>query len=283
MLSRHDPGVNRLAVLGQPISHSLSPAMHTAAFRALGIDDVWSYEAVELAPEDFAAGVAELSVRGFVGANVTVPHKEAALALAASASGAARAIGAANTLTFGPRGVGAHNTDAPGLLAALPADPSGARALVLGAGGAARAAIWALVQAGADVSVHNRTRARAVAVAEDLGARALEDPEVRARDFDLLVNATSVGLATGGPMAHESGAALKAMGLTADAFSDRQVVVDLVYGATPTELTAIASQAGATVVDGREILVRQGAESFRIWTGLDPPLEAMRAALNSPR
>jgi len=277
--------MNRLAVIGQPISHSLSPAMHTAALRALGLEREWSYVAIELSPERFSSGVGELRERGYVGANVTVPHKLAALALADDASASARAIGASNTLTFSPAGVRADNTDAPGLIAALPHDPSGRRALVLGAGGAARASAWALAGAGAEVVVHNRTRRRAAELAAELEVRVLDPPEAGAplaiADFDLLVNATSVGLAIGNSARGRAGLDLKDLGLAADGFSDRMVVVDLVYGAAPTELTAAATAAGATVVDGLEVLVRQGAESFRIWTGSEPPLEAMRAAIRS--
>ena len=137
----------RLAVLGQPISHSRSPAMHTAALAELGLADEWSYEAIEVAPEDFDERVRAMPGEGFVGANVTVPHKLAALAIADEASEAARAIGAANTLTFADGRIAAENTDATGLLDALPESPSGARALVLGAGGSARAVVWALVDA----------------------------------------------------------------------------------------------------------------------------------------
>ena len=277
--------MNRLAVVGQPISHSLSPPMQTAALRELGLDGEWSYEAIELSPEGFDAGVGELRERGYVGVNVTVPHKLAALTLADDASAAARAIGAANTLTFSGEGIRADNTDAPGLLAALPADLEGRRTLVLGAGGAARAAAWALAGAGAVVEVHNRTRLRAAELAAELGVETLAEPEPGATlplaGFDLLVNATSVGLATGDSAAGQVGDDLKKLGLTADEFSDRMVVVDLVYGAAPTELVSAAIAAGATVVDGLEILVRQGAESLRIWTGSEPPLEAMRAAIQS--
>lgn len=274
--------MNRLAVLGQPISHSLSPAMHTAAFRALGIDGEWSYEAIELSPESFADGVAELRAQGFVGANVTVPHKAAALALADRPSAAASAIGAANTLSFDPGGVAAENTDAPGLIAALPRSPDGVGALVLGAGGAARAAIWALAGAGAEVSVVNRSRERAERVAEELGASVV-DPSAGPIDLDryeIVVNATAIGLAGGAPgTAQAALPALKAIGVHADRLTNRQVVVDLVYGTVPTELTKAASRAGATVVDGTEILIRQGAESFRIWTGLEAPVDEMRAAI----
>jgi shikimate dehydrogenase len=273
--------MNRLAVLGQPIAHSLSPAMHTAAFRALGMDGEWSYEAIELSPGEFEGGVGELRERGFVGANVTVPHKEAALALSERSSDAAAAIGAANTLSFTADGVAADNTDAPGLIASLPEDPRGRRALVLGAGGAARAAIWALAGAGAEVSVHNRTEARARAVAEELGASVMPDSgrQLPVEEFEIVVNATSIGLAGGLPPAQAPLDALKGLGVAADRFSDRQIVVDLVYGTIPTELIQAARSAGATVVDGLEILIRQGAESFRIWTGTEAPVEAMRAAI----
>lgn len=275
--------MKRLAVLGRPIGHSLSPTMQAAAFRALGIDSDWTYEAIELSPEGFAAGVAELRELGYVGANVTVPHKRAALAIADDASAAAREIGAANTLSFAPAGVRADNTDAPGLIAALPFDPDGARALLLGAGGAARAAAWALKGAAARVAVHNRTAARGAELARDLGVDAVVfDGPLPLADYDVLVNATSVGLAhaAGGPPATADGSDLEALGIEADELSDRLVVVDLVYGSSPTELAEAASRAGATVVDGREILVRQGAASFHIWTGLEPPLEAMRAAID---
>lgn len=273
--------MNRLAVLGQPIAHSLSPVMHTAAFEALGMSGDWSYEAIELSPEGFAAGVGELRAGGYRGANVTVPHKRAALELADEVSAAADAIGAANTLSFGPAGVRADNTDAPGLIAALPIPPAGRRTLVLGAGGAARAVVWALLGAGADVAVHNRTASRAQELVDELGGAVIEltDSFLPIGKFDILVNATSVGLARPGASARVVGADLKELRIEADEFSDRLVVVDLVYGTEPTELSLAGSRGGATIVDGLEILVRQGAESFRIWTGMEPPLEVMRRAI----
>ncbi len=143
--------------------------MQNAALAELGLADEWSYEAIEVAPEDFADLVRSLGNEGFAGVNVTVPHKLAALALADRASTAASAIGAANTLTFTDAGIEAENTDAGGLIAALPEPPGGRRALVLGAGGSARAAVWALGNAGASVSVWNRTAARAEALAAEFG------------------------------------------------------------------------------------------------------------------
>jgi shikimate dehydrogenase len=268
----------RLAVLGQPISHSLSPAIQSAAFAALGLDREWSYQAIEVAPERFEELVRALPDDGFVGANITVPHKLAALQVADEASEPAREIGAANTLSFAGGRIRADNTDGEGLIAALPGPAGGGRSLVLGAGGAARAAVWALRREGAEVSVWNRTRARSEALTTELGATVIDpDPErllLPAERFDLIVNATSVGL---GP--EPSGTALKALHLDADSFHDRQTVVDLVYGPFETELARVARERGAATVAGHEVLVRQGAASFRIWTGAEPPVEAMRKAI----
>jgi shikimate dehydrogenase len=262
----------RLAVIGHPIAHSRSPAIHGAALEALGLADRWSYEAIDVAPAEFAERALELPTRGFVGANVTVPHKRAALELADTASDAAGEIGAANTLSFDRRAVAADNTDAPGFLAALPVSVSGIRALVLGAGGSARAVVWALVREGATVEVWNRTIERAERLAEELGASALQgDAELPSREFQLLVNCTSVGL-------EPTGSDLELLRLGPEGIGPDQVVVDLPYGSADTELTRTARERGATVVDGLEVLVRQGAASFRIWTGVDPPLDVMRAA-----
>src|SRR5687767_4530393 len=117
----------KLAVIGQPVSHSRSPAMHTAALEELGLADEWSYGAIEMSPEEFPSGVGELSGRGFRGVNVTVPHKLAALAVATSASESAIRIGAANTLTFVDGSIAAENTDATGIISALSSSPAGAR------------------------------------------------------------------------------------------------------------------------------------------------------------
>ena len=276
--------MNRLAVLGQPVAHSLSPRMHSAAFAALGIDGDWSYEAIELSPEGFADGVAELRERGFKGANVTIPHKHAALEIADDASEAARAIGAANTLTFDAAGIRADNTDAPGLIASLPASPAGRRAIVLGAGGAARAAVWALLEAGAEVDVRNRTRDRADELVAAIGGRAVSaEGPIDLSGYEILVNTTSVGLAKPGANVRAPASDLKMLGIGADGLDEHTTLVDMVYAAETTELIAAGSRAGAAIVDGREILVRQGALSFHIWTGLEPPLQTMRDAIESSR
>jgi shikimate dehydrogenase len=259
--------MKRLGVLGWPVSHSRSPQMHNAALAELGLKD-WHYQRLPVPPEVFDETVRGLSAAGFVGANVTIPHKEAALALADEATDAARAIGAANTLSFGTDGaIAAANTDAPGFLAALAEidrDPAGQTALVLGAGGSARAVAYALREAGAArVAVWNRSPERAAALAADLGVDAVPRPI----DADLLVNCTSVGLVDGN---------FKDLPIDADALGTYATVADLVYRAGGTELIATASSRGCAVVDGLEVLVRQGALSFQAWTGLQAPIDVMR-------
>jgi shikimate dehydrogenase len=258
----------RLAVLGYPVAHSRSPAMQTAALAALGLAGEWEYGAIEVAPEQFEARVRALSAEGFAGANVTVPHKQAALALADDPSEVALEIGAANTLVFNGEAIGAHNTDADGFLHSLPQSPGGKRALVLGAGGAARAIVWALVREGATVEVWNRTSERAERLCRELGGAAASDPDQAA--CDLIVNTTAVGLEGEDPFAE--------LPLAVDGFAAEQTVVDMVYAEGGTALLSAAAVAGATVVDGLEILVQQGVLSLKIWTGRDAPLDAMRAA-----
>lgn len=260
--------MKRLAVLGHPVGHSRSPAMHSAALAELGLAGEWSYEAIDLSPDELEPRVRAMAGEGFVGANVTVPHKGAALSLADTFSETAREIGAANTLSFEQGEIRADNTDAQGLLEALPAAPDGKRALVLGAGGAARAAVWALVREGAEVAVWNRTALRAEHLCQELGgtpAAALDQGA-----YELIVNTSAAGLHGEDPFAE--------LPLEPAGFAAGQTVVDLVYGAQPSRLLAAAEGAGATVVDGIEVLVRQGALSLQIWIGCEPPLAAMRAA-----
>ena len=260
-------GLRRLGVLGWPVAHSRSPRMHNAALAQLGLKD-WHYQRLPVPPEVFEETVRSLPASGFVGANVTIPHKEAALALAGEASPDARAIGAANTLTFGPgKGeIRADNTDAPALLDAL-GEPAPRSALVLGAGGSARAVAYALRSAGAAVAVWNRNPERARAVAVELGVAAVVEP-VRA---EVLVNCTSVGL-------HDPAQTFKELPLNADDIGEYACVVDLVYRDGATELLRQAERRGCRCVDGLEILVRQGARSFEIWTGRSAPLDVMRRA-----
>jgi shikimate dehydrogenase len=250
-------------VLGFPVGHSRSPAMMNAAFAELGLD--WRYVHLPVPPERFAETVRALPGSGYRGANVTVPHKIAAHDVADDLMPAAAAIGAANTLSFEEdERISGDNTDAGGLLAALGGERP-ASALVLGAGGAARAAVWALREAGAEVTVWNRTTEAARRLADELGADQTERPG----PADVLVNATTVGLVRGDT--------IEGLPLVESA-----TVVDLVYGAEPTPIVRWARARGARVIDGLEVLVCQGALSFEHWTGRQAPVDTMRRAASSP-
>ena len=261
----------RLGVLGWPVAHSRSPAIQNAGLRAVGLGD-WRYQLLPVAPAAFPETVRGLPGSGFRGANVTIPHKEAALGVAERPTSRAQAIGAANTLLFEPDGtIAADNTDAPGLIAALPFAPDGRTALVLGAGGSARAAVWALLNGGAhEVRVWNRTPARAAKLAEELGALAV----TLAEPADLLINCTSSGL-------DASGSTFKQLPVGVDALGRYECVVDFVYSDVDTELVRAARERSVPAIDGFELLLRQGALSFEQFTGRPAPLEAMRAALRA--
>jgi shikimate dehydrogenase len=266
-------------VLGHPVDHSRSPPMQNAAFAQAGIDAV--YVALPVAPGALAAAIAGAHALGFLGLNVTVPHKRAALALCATADPVAAAVGAVNTLRRAPSGWEGFNTDAPACLELLQAAglAPGARALLLGAGGAARAAAWALVRAGAAlrIAARNADAARALAAEMAPFARpgapapapapwaALADEAAAA---DAVVNGTSVGLP-----GHEGA-------LPGIAFRAGQVAADFVYG--DTAFARGARAAGARLVTGEQILVRQGALAFTLWTGRPAPEPIMAAAVARP-
>jgi shikimate dehydrogenase len=277
---------HRLAVLGHPVSHSLSPPMQNAALQALGLSGEWRYEALDIHPKELAERIRALPAQGFVGANVTIPHKEAALAIADSASDAAWGIGAANTLSFRDERISADNTDAAGLLAALEGPVRGRSALVLGAGGSARAATWGLASQGASVSVWNRTPERADELVRDLagsgtatlaeGALApVSTEQARSGSFELIVNCTAVGMKDEDPFEH--------LPLEPERFNPGIVLVDLVYAGSESRLVKVARDRSARAIDGLEVLVRQGAESLRIWTRMDPPIDVMREAARRGR
>jgi shikimate dehydrogenase len=287
----------RLGVLGWPVAHSLSPRIQNAALEAAGLAG-WRYQLLPVPPDLLAPTVRALEGAGFRGVNVTIPHKRAALALADEASPVARAVGAANTLLFERGLIHAENTDAPGLIAALPIDPRGVSALILGAGGSARAAVWALREAGAsEVRVWNRTAERARSLSRELGAVAVAEPG----PADVLVNCTPVGMtqttapcASGADPAGRSRAAggsiptppqgsiptppVKSIPLAADEVTMFRCVVDFAYGHAETPLIGAARAAGIPAVDGLDLLVAQGALSFERFTGLAAPVEAMRRA-----
>jgi shikimate dehydrogenase len=259
-------GPTRLGVLGWPVAHSLSPAIQNAALRACGLDH-WRYQLLPLPPSLVGETVPALAGAGLRGVNVTIPHKRAALELAHAPTSRAAAIGAANTLVFEPDGrVAADNTDAPALIAALPFEPAGRTALVLGAGGSARAAVWALLDAGATrISVLGRTAERARELCAALGCTAVAAPVAA----DVLVNCTPVGRETAEPQ----------LPLTRAALHDYSFVVDFAYRPGGTPLVAEARLLGIGVVGGLELLVAQGALAFEQFTGRPAPVGVMRAAV----
>lgn len=275
-MSEHAP--QRVGLIGWPVEHSVSPAMHNAAFQALGLD--WWYTLLPTPPGEIASTLAQLRGQRYRGANVTVPHKEAVMAFLDEAESSARSIGAVNTVVVREGRLLGYNTDAPGFLAALQAagfEPKGSRALVLGAGGAARAVVYALVQAGTIIVLFNRTPQRALELvyhAQGMGGSvswtaSLDSLEPELADFNLLVNATPVGM---WPQDNVS------PWPEALPMPSHWTVFDLVYNPAQTRLLAQARAAGATAIGGLEMLVQQGALAFELWTGQFPPLDVMRAA-----
>jgi shikimate dehydrogenase len=263
-------------ILGDPVAHSLSPAMQNAAFAARGIDAV--YVPFPVASEDLATAIDGLFAAGVAGLNVTVPHKEAAARLAADLRPRARACGAANTFVRRTDGFVGDNTDGAGLLAALAEerfDPRGRNVLLIGAGGSARSVAHAFARAGTrELVVANRTVARAEELvaslqrrrtdATDLGV--LTDPEALG-EFDLIVNCTSTGLGN------------EALPAVRFAHTRRDLICcDLMYG-KPSRFLKGASKAGRRTMDGVGMLLHQGALAFTLWTGKSAPLTAMRRAL----
>jgi shikimate dehydrogenase len=265
---------NLLGVLGWPLEHTLSPVMHNAALRAVGLE--WHYLAWRVPPQDLRAAIHGIRALGIAGANVTMPHKKDVLRLLDDLSSDARDIGAVNTIQRVTDGrlVG-HNTDVDGFREFLSGDAGirveGRTALVLGAGGAARAVVRALDELEAARIVICARRVRVARHVCRLAARAptkaagWDRVAHEAERADVLVNATPLGM-----RAEEA--------VSETSFRPGQAVVDLVYQPPATPLVERARAAGAEAWGGLGMLVRQGAASFRIWTGLDPPLETMSAA-----
>lgn len=262
------------AVIGHPVRHSLSPALLNAAFAAAELD--WVFVAFDVEPGYAAAAVEAVRALGLGGLSVTMPHKAAVAEAVDDRDDDATVLRAVNCVAWQGRGLVGHNTDGAGFLDALRVDqrwdPAGQRCAVLGAGGAARAVIRALGQAGAaDVVVVNRTAERGHQAAALAGAVGRVGGAEAVAGADLVVNATPVGMGSGG----DGGP-----GLPVDParLSAGQLVVDLIYHPLETPLLAAAGAAGATAVNGVGMLVHQAGHAFRWWTGHAPPLDAMKAA-----
>ncbi len=261
----------RAGVVGWPVDHSLSPTLHGHWLEKYSIDG--EYVKIPVDPKDFEAGIRALPGRGFSGFNVTVPHKEAAFALIDEADAAAKRLRAVNTVTVRPDGrLHGANTDGFGFLENLkaglgrPSLPDGP-AMVIGAGGAARAVVGALLDEGVDhIRLANRTAARAERLAADLGGPvSVVDWQMRDKnlaDVALLVNATSLGMAKSPPLE------FSLSGLAPDA-----VVTDIVYAPLETPLLAAARARGHRTVDGLGMLLHQGRPGFERWFGVAPEVD----------
>ena len=271
-----------LGIMGWPIEHTLSPTMHNGAFAALGMN--WVYLALPVPPDQVEPALRGMVALGFRGGNVTVPHKQAVMVYLDHITEAAQAMGAVNTLVVEEDGrlVG-DNTDGAGFLASLKDrcfEPRGQRALVLGAGGAARAVVYALARSGAQVTILNRTLSRAETLVEhlapavppsSLNSRPLDRDALveEAAHADLLVNATPIGMRP-----HEE------TSLWPDSlpFPPHLLAYDLIYRPRETKLLRQARLANAPTINGVGMLVHQGVLAFKLWTGHSPPVEVMWAA-----
>jgi shikimate dehydrogenase len=261
-----------VGVIGDPVSHSLSPRMQNAAFAAAGLD--WAYVPLRVAPDRLEVALRGLAGLSFAGANVTIPHKEGVAALVDETTEVARTAGSVNTIVVRPDGsLLGDSTDGGAVTGGLAATAGDGvlrgRVLVLGAGGSARAVVAALAAAGADVAVWSRRPAAAQALATALGVTAHD--RMPSPLPPVIVNCTPLG----------GQKALTESPVDADSLSDVQAVCDLAYrpDAAPTVLCSRAAERGIPVVDGLEVLVRQGARSFAIWTGIEPDLDVMRRAV----
>lgn len=265
----------RVGVVGWPIAHSLSPVMHNAAFKALGMDD-WLYDAMAIPPDIADYAVKEPKRHGYIGLNVTVPFKERALEWG-QADAIARAVGAANTLDF--RNDTATNTDVAGFIDDLHAHDvptAEQKVIVLGAGGAARAAVYGLWRAGAEVIVVNRTLQRAQDMLFQLtvsagvqGVKAVTLDEAAEWGASLIVNATSAGMH---PNVETS------PWIAGVPFPEGVTLYDMVYTPAQTRLMQQAQAAGGRAIGGLGMLARQGAAAFELWTGVTPPIDVMMSA-----
>jgi shikimate dehydrogenase len=270
-----------LGIIGDPVSHSRSPAIHNAAFRALGLDMV--YVPLPVSAGDLGAAVQGLKALGMRGANVTIPHKGGVVPLVDWLDEDARTAAAVNTIVLDGGQLRGYNTDIAGVRDAVldaAGEPlTGSAALVFGAGGAARAAAVAFARLGMAITIVNRTAAHAARLEELLVAavpgtrcRRLDPDAVTPADMArnrLIVNATSLGM----------GGASKVPPWMADNVTAEQIVFDLVYTETETDLIVRARECGAVVIDGLEMLVRQAAAAFELWTGRPAPLKVMQDAV----
>lgn len=270
-----------LGIFGYPIGHSLSPAMHNAAIKALGLD--MAYLPFEVQPKDLKKAVDGLRGLGMIGMNITIPHKEAVIKFLDAISEEVRLIGAVNTVVNRNGRLTGYNTDGAGYIASLKEscdfNPKGKKILILGAGGAARGIIAALAKhRPQSVTIANRTRLRGISLAKEFTTR-LPNVNIRAvalhrnklmtlfEDIDLLINTTSVGMKSN-----------VMLNIPLEALTKKAIVSDIVYNPLETMLLKAARKRGLATHNGLGMLIHQGALSFKLWTGRNPSFKVMRAA-----
>jgi shikimate dehydrogenase len=254
-------------VIGHPLTHSLSPTMQNAAFLEKGLNAIYlAFETRSL--EDALKGIRALGIKGM---SVTIPHKSSVIPLLDQVDDLAKRIGAVNTIVNDQGRLIGYNTDALGALKALEekTEVFGKTCLILGAGGAARAIGYILKEHGVDLTLTNRSHARGKELADLLECPFI--PLEKATDVqgDLLIQTTSVGM-----YPHD-----KESIVHSDALNPGTIVMDIVYNPIETKLLSIARDRGCVTVNGLGMFIRQGAEQFRLWTGLEAPLETMRSAV----
>ena len=254
-------------VAGYPLGHTLSPVMHNLALSAEGFNAV--YLAFET--RDIEGAVWGMRALGIKGMSITIPHKSSVIPLLDEMDPLAEKIGAVNTIVNREGRLTGYNTDAFGALKALEqaAAVAGKNCLVVGAGGAARAIAFILKEHKARVTIANRTRERGQGLADAVGCPFIPLEALKSVPADIIVQTTSVGMHPRGDQTV----------IPADCLKPGMVVMDIVYNPVSTRLLSMAERAGCTTVSGLGMFVHQGAEQFKLWTGLDAPIEAMTAAV----
>lgn len=270
-----------VGIIGDPIKHSRSPQIHNAAIAVLGLDYV--YVPFHVEPDDLGAAIEGFKATNVVGINVTIPHKQNVIPYLDEISREATLIGAVNTLIFKDGAISGENTDAPGFLQAMQEDgldvPQGGAAVIIGAGGSARAVVVGLALAGVrTICIANRTVSRAVALATDLSEKTdasicgigLDDSKLpdAVGTSQLIVNTAATSMDVSHPLL-----------IDPEWLAPQSIVYDIVYTPPETRLLQVAAEKGCHTIGGLGMLVHQGAIAFERWTGVNPPVETMRQAL----
>lgn len=277
--------MKKLAVLGHPIGHTLSPLMHNASIKALGLDGEYEYSKLDVPPDELMARLAQFPAEGYAGVNLTIPLKEVAFQGLEKLDVSAEILGAVNTVEFSESGPVGHNTDGYGCLKALEEAfgkaAEGDSVFILGCGGAGRAvALMAALDGAKAVTLADVDAERIATLAAEISEKVpdvqvvqcLEKSEQvkKCRDADLVIQASPIGMKKDDPSL-----------MPPEAFREGQRVFDLIYMYPETALLSVAKSQGAQIANGLGMLLHQGAKAFEIWTGIQPDVAAMRAALEA--